>query len=136
MNNILEHSEKGSSWKKHKYIRKEGNRYIYVENKDKLNPFQKANRFINGSDISENNLKKDINRYNDIQDNIDRVNKNFNNGSIDYKRMRISELRQEQKKIEQGMVLAETFLNAQTYHYESGLGRTPHGNDVRKLKKN
>ena len=31
-NDVLMHSAKGSTWKKHKYIRKEGNKYVYPSN--------------------------------------------------------------------------------------------------------
>lgn len=32
--NMIQHSVKGSTWKKHKYIRKEGDRYIYDNQND------------------------------------------------------------------------------------------------------
>lgn len=36
--NTIEHSAKGTSWKNHKYLKKEGNKYIYKEtNKDSSN---------------------------------------------------------------------------------------------------
>ena len=32
-NDFLEHSKKGTTWKNHKYLRKEGKRYFYKENR-------------------------------------------------------------------------------------------------------
>jgi hypothetical protein len=48
-NDFIEHSAKGTSWKKgHKYIRKEGDRYIYEEKKE---PYNIADEFVDTPDI-------------------------------------------------------------------------------------
>lgn len=129
METYLIHTEKGKTWKKHKYIRKEGNRYIYVENKDKLNTIQKINKKINPTDITEQNLQNKIDEYNRYQDKIDA--ENSSDHFQESKRKYISDLRSKQKTIEKGMAFAEMVLNANIYYGQTGLHRTNHG----KLKK-
>lgn len=63
MNNYVEHSAKGSTWTKkdHKYIRKEGDRYIYPDDfkpGDKKSPYAVA--IQNQNKAKRNRLKQDV----------------------------------------------------------------------------
>lgn len=61
--NTIEHSIKGSTWKKHKYIRKEGDRYIYdekLENERKID--ESIQRTENRIKDYKKRLKKQENR--------------------------------------------------------------------------
>ena len=57
---VLMHSTKGTSWKKHKYIRKEGDRYIYKED-DLSGAAQRMNTYSTAKDedMDEHGIKKD-----------------------------------------------------------------------------
>lgn len=125
------HSAKGTAWKKHKYIRKEGNRYIYVENENKAGIREKINMFVNGNDLTESQLKRNIEEYNELSEFLENVSKSTLPRN-DNSRKHILQQRDRLKWLDMRIATLNTALNAQRYLGETGLGRTAHGNPVKK----
>lgn len=117
----LVHSAKGSTWKKHKYIRKEGNKYIYVENDKKdMDFFDKISAEINDADYVERRLQDLVNDYNKKQDQLDKFNsQNFRPNSIEetaLKKKRVLTTRRELKGLESMMKRYEDIANKRLYN--------------------
>lgn len=67
----LWHSAKGSTWEDHKYIRKEGNRYIYKEVAKTSNPKDEIRRKLN--DITDIPRRVNWNTEGDKHEDVSRI---------------------------------------------------------------
>lgn len=74
------HSAKGSAWKEHKYIRKEGNRYIYKENETVDDAPTRKNQLMDRSPSGNGKTLKDME-----EDAERRVNKASRDDTAAYK---------------------------------------------------
>ena len=72
--NYLEHSYKGTTWKDHKYIRKEGDKYIYVDDNGRTVTY--ADR--ESAENMQNNM-----RYLEMHPELEQYYKSYNSSKAD-----------------------------------------------------
>lgn len=138
----LSHSSKGSSWKDHKYIRKEGNKYIYADSPENSSDQENKNQ-TSTEEVKENTDKQKTDENNkesfDLEEMANKVIRGeFGNGA-DRKELlgdsyaeiqkRVNEILKgsgsqtsvSKSSVEKGKSAASSLLDSSTeYQYKSG----------------